>query len=137
VPLISGKDSMSNDCTLTDPPISIPPTLLVSVLGRIADVQRAVTVDPKSPGDLLYLLGLTHRELGASEFYRYYGDKTRGRAFVGGEAPGFDPEAARPCGKLHQAMQRGLVRSCHTPALGGLRGAGLQPWPAAGGWRWT
>jgi phosphoribosylformylglycinamidine synthase II len=134
VPLISGKDSMSNDCTLTDPPISIPPTLLVSVLGRIADVRQAVTVDPKSPGDLLYLLGHTRRELGASEFYRYYGEKTRGRAFVGREAPGFDGPAARALyGKLHQAMLRGLVRSCHTPALGGL-GAALARKALAGGW---
>jgi phosphoribosylformylglycinamidine synthase len=97
-------------------------------------VRQAVTVDPKNPGDLLYLLGLTRRELGASEFYRYYGEKTRGRAFVGGQAPGFDPEAARALyGKLHQAMLSGLVRSCHTPALGGL-GAALARKALAGGW---
>jgi phosphoribosylformylglycinamidine synthase len=121
VPLISGKDSMSNDCTLTDPPISIPPTLLVSVVGRLADVRLAVTVDPKSPGDLLYLLGETHEELGASEFYRYYGEKTRGRAFVGNGVPRVDAARARVLyERLHSAMRRGLVRSCHTPALGGL-----------------
>jgi len=121
VPLISGKDSMSNDCTLTEPPISIPPTLLVSVVGRLADVRLAVTVDPKSPGDLLYLLGETHEELGASEFYRYYGEKTRGRAFVGNGVPRVDAARARVLyERLHAAMRRGLVRSCHTPALGGL-----------------
>jgi phosphoribosylformylglycinamidine synthase len=93
-----------------------------------------VTVDPKNPGDLLYLLGLTRRELGASEFHRYYGEKTRGRAFIGGEVPGFDPQAARALyGKLHQAMQQGLVRSCHTPAIGGL-GAALARKALAGGW---
>jgi phosphoribosylformylglycinamidine synthase len=134
VPLISGKDSMSNDCTLTDPPISIPPTLLVSVLGRLEDVGRAVTVDPKSPGDLLYLLGETRRELGASEFYRYYGEKRRGRAYVGNAVPVFDGPAARALyGRLHQAMRQGLVRSCHTPALGGLAAA-LARKALAGGW---
>jgi phosphoribosylformylglycinamidine synthase II len=134
VPLISGKDSMSNDCTLTDPPISIPPTLLVSVLGRLEDVRQAVTLDPKRPGDLLYLLGETRRELGASEFYRYYGEKTRGRAYVGGAVPVFDGPAARDLyRKLHLAMRRGLVRSCHTPALGGLAAA-LARKALAGGW---
>ncbi len=134
VPLISGKDSMSNDCTLTDPPISIPPTLLVSVLGRIEDVQQAVTVDPKSPGDLLYLLGETRRELGASEFLRYYGEKTRGRAYVGNTGPVFDGPSARALyGKLHKAMRKGLVRSCHAPALGGLAAA-LARKALAGGW---
>ena len=134
VPLISGKDSMSNDCTLTDPPISIPPTLLVSVLGRLPEVRQAVTVDPKSPGDLLYLLGETRRELGASEFYRYYGERTRGRAFVGNAVPTFDGPAARVLyGKLHQAMRRALVRSCHAPALGGLAAA-LARKALAGGW---
>jgi phosphoribosylformylglycinamidine synthase len=134
VPLISGKDSMSNDCTLTDPPISIPPTLLVSVLGRLEDVRQAVTVDPKRPGDLLYLLGETRRELGASEFYRYYGEKSRGRAYVGNAVPVFDGPAARSLyGKLHQAMRRELVRSCHAPALGGLAAA-LARKALAGGW---
>ena len=121
VPLISGKDSMSNDCTLTDPPISIPPTLLVSVVGRLADVRQAVTPDPKSPGDFLYALGETHEELGASEFYRYYGEKRRGRAYVGGRVPRVDAARARALyERLHAAVRRGLVRSCHTPALGGL-----------------
>jgi phosphoribosylformylglycinamidine synthase len=134
LPLISGKDSMFNDCTLTDPPISIPPTLLVSVLGRLEDVRQAVTLDPKSPGDLLYLLGETRRELGASEFYRYYGEKTRGRAYVGGAVPVLDGPAARELyARLHQAMLRGLVRSCHTPALGGLAAA-LARKALAGGW---
>ena len=31
----------------------------MSVLGRIADLSRAVTLDVKSPGDLLYILGET------------------------------------------------------------------------------
>jgi len=84
-------------------------------------VRLAVTVDPKSPGDLLYLLGETHEELGASEFYRYYGEKTRGRAFVGNGVPRVDAARARVLyERLHAAMRRGLVRSCHTPALGGL-----------------
>ena len=134
VPLISGKDSMSNDCTLTDPPISVPPTLLVSVVGRLQDVAAAVTPDPKRPGDLLYALGETHEELGGSELYRYYGQKSRGRAYIGNGVPRVDaPKALELYRRLHAAMARGLVRSCHTPALGGLAAA-LARKALAGGW---
>ncbi|UCF98680.1 MAG: hypothetical protein JSV89_03870 [Spirochaetaceae bacterium] len=121
VPLISGKDSMSNDCTLTDPPISVPPTLLVSVLGKLEELSRAVTLDLKAPGDLLYVLGDTKEELGGSEFYRYYGETSRGRAYIGNDVPRLDAARAQGLyGALHRAMGQGLVRSCHAPALGGL-----------------
>ena len=120
VPLISGKDSMSNDCTLTDPPISVPPTLLVSVVGRIPDLSRAVTLDLKAPGDMLYMLGDTREELGGSEFYRFYGQTSRGRAYIGNAVPRIDPVGTRGLyGGLHRAMAEGLVRSCHAPGLGG------------------
>ncbi len=69
VPLISGKDSMKNDYQIGDTKISIPPTLLFSVIGKIDDVRRAVTMDVKRPGDLVYLLGVTRDELGGSEYY--------------------------------------------------------------------
>jgi phosphoribosylformylglycinamidine synthase len=121
VPLISGKDSMSNDCTLTDPPISVPPTLLVSVLGRIPDLSRAVTLDLKAPGDVLYVLGETRAELGGSEFYRFYGEMSRGKPYIGNAVPRVDAAEAMGCYRaLHRAMADGLVRSCHSPGLGGL-----------------
>jgi phosphoribosylformylglycinamidine (FGAM) synthase-like enzyme len=48
--------------------------------------------------------------------------------------PVFDGPAARDLyRKLHLAMRRGLVRSCHTPALGGLAAA-LARKALAGGW---
>ncbi|HEX9157850.1 MAG TPA: AIR synthase related protein, partial [Syntrophales bacterium] len=68
VPCISGKDSMKNDYQIGDTKISIPPTLLFSVIGRIEDVRKAVTMDAKRAGDLVYVLGETKRELGGSEW---------------------------------------------------------------------
>jgi len=127
VPLISGKDSMSNDCTLTDPPISVPPTLLVSVLGRISDLSRAVSLDLKAPGDALYLIGETQGELGGSEFLRFYGQATRGRVYIGNAVPRVD--AVKGIGMyraLHRAAAEGLVRSSHAPGLGGLGVAALR-----------
>ncbi len=124
LPLISGKDSMSNDSTLTDPPISIPPTLLVSVVSRIADVRQAVTLDPKAAGDLLYVLGRTEEELGGSELYRWYGEEERGKAYIGNWVPHVDSARALLLYRaLGRAMKRGLVRSAHTPGVGGLAAA--------------
>ncbi|HEX9077963.1 MAG TPA: phosphoribosylformylglycinamidine synthase subunit PurS, partial [Desulfuromonadaceae bacterium] len=68
LPLISGKDSMKNDFYDGTIKISIPPTLLFSVIGRIEDARRAVTMDVKRPGDIVFLLGKTGEELGGSEY---------------------------------------------------------------------
>ena len=73
-PFISGKDSMFNDFKgydANDKPvtISIPPTLLISGIGVVPDVAQSVSLDPKMPGDLVYLLGTTKNELGGSEYY--------------------------------------------------------------------
>lgn len=77
-PYISGKDSMFNDFKGYDGndnpvKISIPPTLLISGIGVIPDIANAVSIDPKQPGDLVYLLGDTRDELGGSEYYAMRG----------------------------------------------------------------
>jgi phosphoribosylformylglycinamidine synthase subunit PurSL len=74
VPFISGKDSMFNDFKGFDKKgnpvkISIPPTLLVSSIGIVDDVLKCSSLDFKFPGDLIYILGETHSEMGGSEFY--------------------------------------------------------------------
>ena len=114
LPLISGKDSMKNDARVGGRKISIRPTLLVSLMGIIPDVGRAVTTDFKAPGDLLFLLGESRGELGGTRFERLAGSPL-------GEGPSARPaEAFRLYRKLHRAMRRGIVRSCHDLADGGL-----------------
>lgn len=63
-PFISGKDSMFNDFKGYDEKgksikISVPPTLLISAIGVMKDSSKAVSLDFKFPGDLIYLLGET------------------------------------------------------------------------------
>jgi phosphoribosylformylglycinamidine (FGAM) synthase-like enzyme len=77
-PFISGKDSMFNDFKGFDAAgnpvkISAPPTLLISSIGVIPDVMQAISLAPKAAGDLVYLLGETENELGASEYYDQHG----------------------------------------------------------------
>ena len=51
MPFISGKDSLNNEYTSAGRHIVIPPTLLISALGRVPDVRRCVTMDLKEPGN--------------------------------------------------------------------------------------
>ena len=55
--------------------ISAPPTLLISSLGVLNDLTLAVSIDPKFPGDLIYILGETRDELGGSEYFAYQSEK--------------------------------------------------------------
>ena len=87
LPLISGKDSMKNDFYDGTVKISIPPTLLFSVIGKIDDARKAVTMDVKRPGDLVYLLGPTADELGGSEYLALNGA-------IGNNVPRVDAAAA-------------------------------------------
>jgi len=118
VPCISGKDSMKNDSTMGGVRISIPPTVLFSVIAKIDDVRKAVTLDAKRAGARVYLLGVTRDELGASEVLRVLGLGS------GGRVPTVEPGETLPLyRKLQAAIDRELVQSCHSPAKGGLAAA--------------
>ena len=72
-PFISGKDSMFNDFRGFDvkgKPVHVAalPTLLVSAIGVVPDMSQVMTIDFKTPGDSIYLIGETNNELGASEY---------------------------------------------------------------------
>ncbi len=126
VPLISGKDSMKNDYQIGDTKISIPPTVLFSVIGKTNDLRKGVTMDVKRPGDLVYLLGLTRNELGASEYYAMLGH-------LGANAPRVDAASALALYKtVNRAQEKGLLASCHDLSDGGL-GVALAEKAFAGG----
>lgn len=113
-PFISGKDSFYNEYKVKDKTVSIPPTLLISALGYLPDVNKAVTMDAKTPGDFIYLVGLTKAELGGSIFAEIAGLKAE-------TVPKVDFTAAKRnfyC--LYEAIKRGLVNSCHDCSDGGL-----------------
>ena len=109
-PFVSGKDSLYNESPLGP----VTPTLLITALGIVPDIRRAVTVDLKAPGNPLYLLGETHRELGGSEYYGL-------RGYLGLSVPKVEAVEAREtftC--LAEAIDRGLIRACHDLSEGGL-----------------
>ncbi|RKX74962.1 MAG: phosphoribosylformylglycinamidine synthase [Spirochaetes bacterium] len=114
IPLISGKDSMKNDAYIGGKKLSVRPTVLISLLGIIPDIGKAVSTDFKNPGDLIYLAGETRGELGGTILEKIKGKKL-------GLSPDVRPDEAVPVYKaIHGCMQMGLVASCHDLSDGGL-----------------
>ena len=121
VPLISGKDSMKNDSTRGGVKISIPPTLLFSLVGKIDDVGKAVTMDAKRSGDFVFIIGETKPELGASDYARYLARRAGRPDAIGNSVPTLDiPQALAVVRAVSRAVDRGLVRSVHALGRGGL-----------------
>jgi phosphoribosylformylglycinamidine synthase len=126
VPCISGKDSMKNDFMTGQEKISVPPTVLFSVLGKIDDLRKAVTMDVKKPDDLVYCVGMTYPELGASEYFAMHNS-------IGNQVPQVRAEQAKELyHKLHAAIMEGMIASCHDCSDGGL-GVALAESAFAGG----
>ena len=91
-PFVSGKDSLNNEFSYVDADgqpqtVAIPPSLLITALGQLDDVSRAVSMDLKESGNVVYLVGTTHDELGGSH-YALVND------MHGGDVPRVDLEAA-------------------------------------------
>ncbi len=122
-PFISGKDSLNNEYLGSDGQRhAIPPTLLISAIGILEDVGRAVTMDLKQAGDLLYLVGEFQPAWGGSHFATLPDneDAFNPPAFSEAAIPGIPAAAPRTYRLIHQAMQAGLVGACHDLSEGGL-----------------
>ena len=114
-PFISGKDSLNNNFILDDgTEISIPPTLLISAIGIVDDINKCVTMDVKSAGNLLFIVGLTKNELGGSHYYKIQNQ-------LGANVPKTDLKTAKSAAeKIYKAIDKGLIESCHDCSEGGL-----------------
>ncbi len=103
-PFISGKDSLNNEYLGADGlRHAIPPTLLISAIGIIHDVNQAITMDLKEAGNIIYLVG-DHQLSDASDQ----------------SVPDVPKETPQVYRALHQAIASGLVRSAHDLSEGGL-----------------
>jgi phosphoribosylformylglycinamidine synthase II/formyltetrahydrofolate-dependent phosphoribosylglycinamide formyltransferase len=113
-PLISGKDSMKNDFDDGTVRISIPPTLLVSAIGKVPDIERVVTMDFKSVGDHIFVVSAGALGLAATT---YAGNMNWTSSLL----PELNLEqAALLYQTIFSAMQNNLIESCHDLSEGGL-----------------
>ncbi len=109
-PFISGKDSLYNESPLGP----VTPTLLITAIGVIPDVRKAVSMDVKQPGNLIYIVGQTYPELGGSQYYQLKG-------FIGKTVPKVRVNKARKTmDSIVKAIDSGYIRSCHDLSEGGL-----------------
>lgn len=118
-PFISGKDSMFNDFKGYDSKgnsvaISIPPTLLISAIGVMNNLNKTVSPEFKNAGDVIYILGETYDELGASEYYKMLG-------VIGNNVPKVDfKKNTKIYTALEKVIEKELVASAISVHSGGL-----------------
>ena len=110
IPYVSGNVSFYNEAFGKN----IPPTAVLMAVGIIEDIRRAITVDFKEEGDIIYVVGETYGNMGGSEYYRLLGmDST--------VVPEVDIHKTEELSnKLLNAMKQGTVRACHDISHGGL-----------------
>ena len=119
IPLLSGKDSMYVDGYLTGAfgetvKVSALETVQFSAIGVVDDITKCMTLEPKVTGDLLYVLGATANELGASEYYELLGH-------TGLHVPQVNFDRFKVIYRaLERAIAGGLTASVHAVARGGL-----------------
>ncbi len=117
-PFVSGKDSLNNEFSYESngkqQTITIPSSLLITALGQVADIETCVTMDLKSPGNLLLLVGETKHEFGGSHFNLVTGRQ-------GGQVPQVNLETApKIFAAMHDCISNGAIRGCHDLSEGGL-----------------
>jgi phosphoribosylformylglycinamidine synthase II len=111
IPVTGGNVSFYNDTE----GISIHPTPVLGVVGKIDDIRTAVSPGFKSEGDAVILLGENREEIGGTEYLRLIHSREDGRP------PQIDLEVEK---RLHalclEAAARGWTRSAHDLSEGGL-----------------
>ena len=115
-PFISGKDSLYNEYrdTSTGEQLAIPGTLLISAISVIDDVDKAITMDTKLAGNLIYVIGQTYDEIGGSHYTAIHN-------FVGNSVPVVRPKTGKQIiQSLNHAIDHRLIRSCHDCSEGGI-----------------
>jgi phosphoribosylformylglycinamidine synthase len=110
IPVVGGKVSFYNE-TAKGP---IKPSVVIGTLGLIENLAH-VTKTSLSPGDSIFIVGNTEREMGGSEYYEYL------HGITGGAVPKVDLEQDRRNGNaILKVIRNGLARSVHDCSKGGL-----------------
>lgn len=115
-PFISGKDSMKNDFIgFRDNgeklKISVPPTLLITGIGKVKDIKKLRSSDFKKPGDIIVYIGPVDFE---QEYKSHAFDSSS-------DLPKFDSEKNWIIHKtVHRLLTEELFESIHDVSEGGI-----------------
>jgi phosphoribosylformylglycinamidine synthase len=111
IPVVSGNVSFYNETQ----GVSIYPTPIIGMVGLLDRADRVVTPGFKAGGDVVLLLGETGEDLGGTEYLRVVHHREQGTP------PMLSLERERAVQELVlKAVGRGLIRSAHDCAEGGL-----------------
>lgn len=110
LPVISGNVSLYNESKEG----AIPPSPMISCLGRLSDVSKRVTSALKRPDTMLLLIGARKDECGGSVYYQLH-------HVLGANVPKPDLNIlAREIHAVYDAIQNGLVLAAHDISEGGV-----------------
>jgi phosphoribosylformylglycinamidine synthase II len=110
LPIISGNVSLYNESKQG----AIPASPMMSCLGNMADVRKAVTKNLQKTNSLLIMVGERRDEFGGSVYYDLFGE-------LGANLP--KPDLTKIAAELHaviDAIQQQLVLSSHDISEGGI-----------------
>ena len=109
-PIIAGNVSFYNESKSG----SIPPSPIVSCLGRINDVNKSLGMSFKSNNSSIYLIGERKDELGGSAYYNLFDE-------LGANVPKPDFEKVKnQIYALTDCIDSELILSCHDISDGGI-----------------
>ncbi|MCK9425336.1 MAG: phosphoribosylformylglycinamidine synthase subunit PurL [Ignavibacteriaceae bacterium] len=110
-PVTGGNVSFYNE----SPDTSVYPTPVIGMVGLIEDCNNIMTSYFKNEGDLIYLLGEDHEEIGGSEYLKVI------HGVVAGDAPKIDLGKEK---HLHEIVleliSKKLINSAHDVSDGGI-----------------
>lgn len=110
VPIISGNVSFYNESKRG----AIPPSPIISCLGKLKDVSTATTPQFKKTDSVIIMIGRRKDECGGSIYYSLYGE-------LGANVPKPDlNEVQREIYALTDAIEAGLILACHDISDGGV-----------------
>jgi phosphoribosylformylglycinamidine synthase len=114
-PVLEGDVSFYNQSIFEDKTESIYPTPVIGMVGILEDVDLKTTLNFKSEGDLIYMLGNSYNDVGSSEYLRTW------HGIQYSPVPHFDlHEEYEIQSRIKELINQGLLESAHDVSEGGL-----------------
>lgn len=110
-PVTGGNVSFYNESTIS----AVYPTPVIGMVGILEDVKQSTTIEFKTPGDFIIVIGALNGVLGGTEYL-----KTIHKKIEGPICPlniEFEMRVQEVC---HEAIKKGLIKSAHDISDGGL-----------------
>ena len=109
-PIIAGNVSFYNESKSN----SIPPSPIISCLGKMNNVDRAITMSFKKINSKIFMVGQRKDELGGSLYYNLFGE-------LGANVPSPDlNEVKDQIYAITDCIDNKLIESCHDISDGGI-----------------